>query len=284
MLTRVIALPAPLVSPEWLADHLGQPGLVVVDSRWTPDASGREAFAAGHIPGAVYLDADDDLAALPTSRGGRHPLPAPVAFAATMSRSGIGDDDLVVVYDVSQGSHAARLWWMLTVTGHRAAVLDGGLPSWVGSLETGDPAPRPAARFSPHAWPAEALADADAVQAALTTGDAVVLDARAPERYRGQVEPIDAKAGHIPGAVNAPWSENLDPATGRFRSPSELAERFAALGADRTSIVHCGSGITAPHDALAMQIAGLSMPRLYVGSWSDWISDPERPIATGDQP
>lgn len=284
MLTRVIALSGPLVSSEWLAEHLGEVGLIVVDSRWTPDASGRAGFASGHIPGAVYLDADDDLAASPARRGGRHPLPDSVAFAATMSRAGIGDDDLVVVCDVSQGSHAVRLWWMLTVTGHRAAVLDGGLRSWDGSLETGDPAPRPTALFSARPWPADAIVDADAVAAALGAGDALVLDARAPERYRGEVEPYDQKAGHIPGAVNASWSENLDAATGRFRSPAELAERYRDLGADQTTIVQCGSGITALHDALAMRIAGLPMPRLYVGSWSDWVSDPDRPIATGDEP
>ena len=201
-----------------------------------------------------------------------------------MSCAGIRDDDLVIVYDVSQGSHAVRLWWMLTVTGHRVAVLDGGLQSWVGPLETGDSTPRSTAVFSPRAWPADVIADADAVASALASGEALVLDVRASERYRGEVEPYDVKAGHIPGALNAPWSDNLDAATGRFRSPAELAERYADLGADQTTIVHCGSGITALHDALAMQIAGLPMPRLYVGSWSDWISDPDRSVATGEQP
>jgi len=284
MLTCVITPPGPLVSPGWLAEHLDEAGVVVVDSRWTPDGSGRAGFASGHVPGSIYVDADDDLAAPPVHQGGRHPLPAPAAFAATMSRVGISDDDLVIVYDVAQGSHAVRLWWMLTVTDHRAAVLDGGLQSWGGPLGTGDPTPRPTTVFSPRPWPADAIADVGAVSIALETGEILVLDVRAPERYRGEVEPYDVKAGHIPGAINAPWSENLDAATGRFRFPGELAERYADLGADQTTIVHCGSGITALHDALAMQIAGLPMPRLYVGSWSDWISDPDRPVATGDQP
>ena len=226
----------------------------------------------------------ENLAAPPAPHGGRHPLPEPGAFAATMARAGVGEDDLVVVYDVAQGSHAARLWWMLTTTGHRASVLDGGLPSWDGTLETGDPLPRPAAAFSSRPWPTDAIADAAAVTSALETGNGLVLDVRAPERYRGEVEPFDAKAGHIPGAVNVPWSENLDPATGRFRPPADLAERYGAIGADQTTILQCGSGITGPHDALAMQIAGLPMPRLYVGSWSDWISDPDRAVSTGGQP
>ncbi len=282
---RVIDLPTPLVTPEWLAVHLGEPGLKVVDSRWTLDSSGRAAFTQAHIPGAVYLDADDDLAAPPTATGGRHPLPAPAAFAATMSAAGIGNDDTVVVCDATQGSHAVRLWWMLTVTGHRAAVLDGGLQSWGGPLENGTRRPRPA-EFAARPWPEGSLADADQVRSAIAAGSAVVLDARAPERYCGEVEPIDAKAGHIPGAVSAPWSGNLDPATGRFLPPRVLAERFEGLGAKggESSIVQCGSGITALHDALAMRIAGLAMPRLYAGSWSDWISDPDRPVATGEQP
>ena len=282
---RVTDLPIPLVTPEWLAVHLGEPGLKVVDSRWALDASGRAAFAEAHIPGAVYVDADDDLAAPPVGPGGRHPLPAPVAFAAAMSAAGIGDQEAVVVYDVVQGSHAVRLWWMLTVTGHVAGVLDGGLQAWDGPIAHGARRPEPAV-FTARAWPEDALAGADQVAQGLSDGSAVVLDARAPERYRGEVEPIDAKAGHVPGAVSAPWSGNLDPATGRFLPPEVLAERFEGLGArgGESSIVQCGSGITALHDALAMRIAGLPMPRLYVGSWSDWISDPHRPVATGEQP
>ncbi len=281
----MIDLPTPLVTPGWLAVHIGEPGLKVVDSRWALDASCRAAFTQAHIPGAVYLDADDDLAAPPVATGGRHPLPAPVAFAATMSAAGIGDGDAVVVYDAAQGSHAVRLWWMLTVTGHRAAVLDGGLQAWGGPLEDGTRRPTPAV-FAARPWPEASLADADQVRAAIADESAVVLDARAPERYTGEVEPIDAKAGHIPGAVNAPWAGNLDPATGRFLAPEVLAERFEGLGAQggESSIVQCGSGITALHDALAMRIAGLPMPRLYVGSWSDWISGPDRPIATGEEP
>jgi thiosulfate/3-mercaptopyruvate sulfurtransferase len=284
MLARVIEDPGILLSPEWLAEHLGEPGLAVVDSRWTPDGSGRSAFESGHIPGAVYLDADDDLSAPPAIPGGRHPLPDPAVFAATMTNAGIGDDDVVVVYDPAQGSHAVRLWWMLIVTGHRAGVLDGGLQAWSGPLEQGPQEQRPPAVFTARPWPAEAIVDAEAVAAALATRSATVLDVRAAERYRGDVEPFDVKAGHIPGAVNAPWSGNIDPTTGRFLPPAELIARYRELGADGPVIVQCGSGLTALHDALAMRLAGLPMPRLYVGSWSDWIGDPDRPIATGDNP
>jgi rhodanese-related sulfurtransferase len=198
-----------------------------------------------------------------------------------MANAGIGDDDLVVAYDPAHGSHAVRLWWMLIVTGHRAAVLDGGLQAWSGPLEHGPQGARSPATFTARPWPADAVADADAVTAAPESGTATVLDARAPERYRGEVEPYDVKAGHIPGAVNAPWSENIDPATGRFLPSSELAARYGELGADGPTIVQCGSGITALHDSLAMRLAGLPMPRLYVGSWSDWVSDPDRPIVVG---
>jgi thiosulfate/3-mercaptopyruvate sulfurtransferase len=284
MLARVIEDPGMLVSPEWLAEHLGEPKIVVVDSRWTPDGSGRTTYESGHIPGAVYLDADDDLASPPAVPGGRHPLPAPEVFAATISRAGIGDDDVVVVYDSAQGSHAVRLWWMLAVTGHRAAVLDGGLQAWSGPLEHGPQGARSPATFIPRPWPADGIADADTVATALTSGTATVLDARAPERYRGDVEPYDVRAGHIPGAINAPWSENVDASTGRFLPASELAARYRELGATGPTIVQCGSGITALHDAFAMRLTGLAMPRLYVGSWSDWVSDPDRPIATGDEP
>ena len=279
----------PLADPGWLYAAMREDGagLVVADVRWYADRPGRDAFQAGHIPGAVFVDLDVDLAApvRPDRRGGRHPLPSPEAFAGTMSRLGIGDDDLVVGYDDAGGAFAARLWWMLTVTGHRAALLDGGLPAWPGPLEPGAGGPRAAATFTPRPWPAERIVTADDVAGLGSDPGAVVLDARAGERYRGETEPIDRLAGHIPGARSAPLMGNLDPTTGRFLPPEELRERFAAAGADASKevVAYCGSGVTACHELVALELAGVPA-KLYVGSWSDWISDPGRPIATGPGP
>lgn len=280
-------LPGPLVDASWLREHLGVPGLVVADVRWVPDGTGHERFEAGHVPGAVYLDVDADLSAPPgDGRGGRHPLPAPDEFTARMSRAGIGDDDAVVVCDHVRGSHAARLWWMLTVMGHEVALLDGGLGAWDGELETG-PVRREPASFTPRPWPSEGVIDADEVERVLREHAGVVLDARAAERYRGEVEPIDVRPGHIPGALNAPWEQtNLDPASGRFLPTGELRRRYEALGVTESTgaIAYCGSGVTACLDVLATEVAGLGRARLFVGSWSGWTSDPHRPIATGDDP
>lgn len=282
-------LPGPLVDAAWLAAHLGADDLVIADVRWVAGegaAAARERFEAGHIPGAAYLGIDDDLAAPAFDGPGRHPLPSPEAFAATMGRAGIGDGTAVVAYDDARGSLAARLWWMLDVLGERAALLDGGLERWVGPLETGPPAaPREPAVFSTRPWPAGRLVDADEVARTLVARDAIVLDARAPERYRGEVEPLDPVAGHIPGAVSAPWTASLDGASGRFLEAGILRERFAAVGVgdDHPAIAHCGSGVTACHGLLAMRLAGLD-GRLYQGSWSDWVHDGTRPVATGEEP
>lgn len=280
-------LPGPLVSPEWLAARLAEPGVVVADVRWVREGSAREAFEAGHIAGAVFLDADDDLAAV--GRGsGRHPLPPPEVFARTLSRVGIGDETAVVAYDDASGSIAARLWWMLDATGHAVALLDGGLAAWTGQRDTG-PAPvaHAAGVFTPRPWPPERLAGSDDVVASLDASAGLVLDARLGERYRGDVEPIDHVAGHIPGARSAPWADNVDPSTGRFHPSDRLRERYeewgVRTGAD--AIVYCGSGFTAAHDLLAMRLAGFPRDgRLYVGSWSGWIEDPDRPVATGVEP
>jgi thiosulfate/3-mercaptopyruvate sulfurtransferase len=278
----------PLVSTAWLAERLDDTGLVLAHVGWVhgePGAARRE-YEQRHIRGAVFLDVDEDLAARAFVEGpGRHPLPTPYAFAETMGAAGVGDDDLVVAYDAAAGSLAARLWWMLDATGHRAAVLDGGLAAWDGPVETG-PSPRRApARFTARPWPPDRVLDADRVAEALATGSAVVLDARAGERYRGETEPIDEVAGHIPGAVGAPYADNLGP-DGRFRSPEELRDRYSRLGVRDAegAIVYCGSGVTSAHDLLAMRLAGLGDGWLYAGSWSDWSSDPERPVATGADP
>jgi thiosulfate/3-mercaptopyruvate sulfurtransferase len=282
-------LPGPLIDAAWLEEHLEAVDLVVADVRWVAGrgaAAGRARFEAGHIPGAVYLGIDDDLTAPPFDGPGRHPLPVPEAFATTMERSGIRDGTVVVAYDDAGGSLAARLWWMLDVLGERVALLDGGLSSWGGALETGPPtaADRPAV-FTPRPWPADAVVDAAEVARALTADAAVVLDARIPERYRGEAEPLDPVAGHIPGAVSAPWPANLDEGEGRFLSPRVLRERFVQLGIDdaHPAIAHCGSGVTACHDLFALRLAGLG-GRLYEGSWSDWVHDGTRPVATGEEP
>jgi thiosulfate/3-mercaptopyruvate sulfurtransferase len=280
-------LPGGVVDPSWLRERLGSAGIVVADVRWTVDGSGRTQYEAGHIPGAIYLDADDDLSTpVGEGREGRHPLPSPEDFAGRMGEAGIGDHDAVVVYDPVRGSHAARLWWMLEVTGHRVALLDGGLDAWEGGLETGSFRREPAT-FATRPWPSDLIVDAAEVERVLHEKAAIVLDARAAERYRGEVEPIDRRAGHVPGALNAPWERtNLDPSSGRFLPPDELRLRYEALGVtDATkAVASCGSGITACLDLLAMEVAGLGRGRLYVGSWSGWISDLDRPIATGDEP
>jgi thiosulfate/3-mercaptopyruvate sulfurtransferase len=280
-------LPGPLVGPEWLSQATHDPLLVVADVRWYPDGSGHLKFEQGHIRGAVFVDVDSDLASPKTKRSGRHPLPSPVAFARAMERVGIGDDSLVVAYDDAGGSNAARLWWMLSVTGHPAAVLDGGVQAWRGPLDTG-PSRHNATgvgRFTARPWPQDRMVDAEAVDRLRSDPRVVVLDARAAERYRAEVEPIDPVAGHIPGARNAPWSENVDPDTGRFRSPEDLRTRYRRLGVEegREVVAYCGSGVTSCHDLLALELAGFKKAKLYVGSWSEWITDRSRPIARGDR-
>jgi thiosulfate/3-mercaptopyruvate sulfurtransferase len=280
-----VHLPGSLVDAGWLARHGGRPGLVVADVRWYLDRSGREAYEEGHLPGAVFVDVDRDLAGPIEGDSGRHPLPRPEVFGAVMERLGIGDGTVLVAYDDVGGSNAARLWWMLAVTGHPAAVLDGGLAAWPGPLEAGPPPPaRTDVRFTAREWPAGRIADAADVDGLRRSAVAVVLDARARERYRGEIEPIDPVAGHIPGALSAPWAENVDPETGRFRSPEELRRRYERLGAGAGElVVYCGSGVTSCHDLLALEVAGLPGARLYVGSWSGWVADRSRPVARGPE-
>jgi thiosulfate/3-mercaptopyruvate sulfurtransferase len=283
-----VMLTRPLVSTEWLRANLGMHGLVVADVRWVPDGSAIETFERGHIPGAIFLNADIDLAGEAFTEGpGRHPLPSPEAFASTMSRMGIGDDTKVVAYDDNGGAYAARLWWMLDALGHRdVCVLDGALAAWNGPLETGAARPVEPAMFTARPWRRELIADASDVADAIRDASAIVLDGRAPERYRGDVEPIDPVAGHIPGARSAPWAGNLDATTGRFLNADALRERYESLGIgdEHDAVAQCGSGLTACHDVLAIRLSGLGRARLYEGSWSDWVSDPSRPIATGEDP
>jgi thiosulfate/3-mercaptopyruvate sulfurtransferase len=283
--------PGTLVSASWLSGHLTHPGVAIVDVRWSPKGGpmvSRRGFEDAHIPGAGFLDIDRDLARPAFTDGpGRHPLPDPDVFASKLGGLGIDDEMLVVAYDDVRGSLAARLWWMLASTGHRAALLDGGLDRWRaegGAIETGPMRVRPAAIFTPAPWPADRIVNASAVESTLRVGVAPVIDARAEARYRGDEEPFDPVAGHIPGARSAPWSGNLEE-DGTFRSPEELRERYEALGVTNdAAIAYCGSGVNACHELFAMHRAGFGDARLYEGSWSDWVSDPSRPVVVGAEP
>ena len=250
---------------------------MVADVRHYLDGrSGRAAYDTGHLPGAVFVDMDAVLALPPSPEHGRHPLPDPEAFAQGLSALGIGDDDTVVAYDDAGGVMAARLVWMLRALGHDAALLDGGLLAYDGPLETDSPT-RPAAHFTPRPWPADRLASIDDAADAAN----VVIDARQRERFRGDEEPLDPRAGHIPGAHSVPARENVD-ASGRFLPVEELRTRLAHAGVVEGAPVvsYCGSGVTACHNLLAMEHAGLGEGRLYPGSWSQWSHTP-RPAATG---
>ena len=267
---------APVVP--WDAWRPGREGVVVADVRSYLDGrSGREAYDAGHVPGAVFVSLDEVLSAPPSPAAGRHPLPEPTRFAAAMSALGIGDDDTVLAYDDAGGVIAARLVWMLRVTGREAALLDGGLPAYDGPLEQPAPVRSPGA-FSVVPWPADRLAGPqDAADPRH-----VVLDARDAERYRGEVEPLDPRAGHVPGARSLPCRGSLDE-DGRHLPASHLRRRFLDAGVrDGTEVVaYCGSGVTACHDLLTLELAVFEPGRLYAGSWSQWSADPDRPVATG---
>jgi thiosulfate/3-mercaptopyruvate sulfurtransferase len=273
-----------LISVASLASALGEPELVIVDCRASlqDPAAGRIVYAEAHLPGAVFADLLEDLSGpIVPGRTGRHPLPSVEAFVAKLQDWGIGQRSQVVVYDEAGGAFAARLWWLLRWLGHEAvAVLDGGLAAWVaaGQPLTREVPARNLGDFAPRPQPRLLVNAAELLQSAPRK----VFDARAPERYRGQVEPIDPVAGHIPGAENLPFAANLR--DGRFLPPHELRTRFdAALAstAPEAAVVYCGSGVTACHNVLAFAHAGLPLPRLYAGSWSEWITDSSRPIATG---
>ncbi|MEU7583146.1 sulfurtransferase [Streptomyces sp. NPDC041068] len=271
-----------IISASDLASDLaGTNPPTVLDVRWQHEGSMRSAYEEGHIPSAVFVDLDADLAG-PAGAGGRHPLPDLDRFGAVMRAAGVSQDRDVVVYDGGQNWAAARLWWMLRWTGHTSVrVLDGGIGLWTGPLEQGAGTAPAEGSFEPTPNSTDLL-DADSAAALARSG--LLLDARAAERYRGEVEPIDRVAGHIPGAVSAPTTENVA-ADGRFKPAAELADRFKALGTSGTSEVgvYCGSGVSAAHEVLALAVAGIPAA-LYVGSWSEWSSDPSRPVATGPDP
>ena len=273
-----------LISTRELAARLDEPGLRIADVRWVlgDPERGRRDYEAGHIPGAIFVDLDRDLAA-PTGPG-RHPLPSPAAFADRMGQLGFGSDDFIVAYDDAFGTVAARLWWMLDNLGHRrVALLDGGLGAWraAGLPVTTDvpTATRAKMRFPRDAW--SGIVDRDALVERLEA--VTLIDARAPERYRGETEPVDPRAGHIPTALNVP-ARSLLRDDGTFLPAEELAGRFGRIDTDgRPVITSCGSGVTACHTALARRIAGLPDAIVYPGSFSDW-SRSELPVATGPEP
>lgn len=276
-----------LVNAKTLAAHLAHPEWVVCDCRFRlsdPEA-GRRAYTQAHIPGARYVHLNDDLAGPIGANTGRHPLPDPVRLARTLGAWGIDAKVQVVVYDDSFGSMAARLWWLLRWLGHAAvAVLDGGIQGWqrAGGALTSD-APVLAPKTFKARPDASLWVNAEFVQRAMAQGTHVLIDARAEERFSGESEPFDKVAGHVPGAINSPFEDNLSVASS-FQSPAELRAHYETLLAGKapTQAIHmCGSGVTACHNLLAMEHAGLSGAKLYAGSWSEWITDAHRPVATG---
>ncbi len=279
-----------LISPADLLPHLGDPAWAIFDCRYAlnDEAQGERDYRQAHIPGAVFAHLKRDLAdPVVPGQTGRHPLPAPATVAAHLSRWGVDAEVQVVVYDESGGAMAARLWWMLRWLGHpTVAVLDGGWPAWhaAGYPVMGGEETRPARQFIPHPRPEQVLSVAE-VETIRTDPRYRLFDSRAADRYRGENETIDPVAGHIPGAHSAPYAANLD-ATGHFLPPETLRARFQALLGEtpaEQSVFYCGSGITATHNLLALAYAGLGDGRLYAGSWSEWITDPTRPIATGTE-
>ena len=275
-----------LIDCKSLSSHLGKPDWVIVDCRFDlmqPQA-GRADYLAGHIPGAVYADLNQDLSGPVTQTSGRHPLPEPEAFAQQLGRWGFRNTSQVVVYDAGNGAYAVRMWWMLRWLGHQGvALLDGGMALWQASglpLTQEVPRPQPA-QFVAQLHPENNLTTAQ-LNRGIQAGMLRVIDARTAVRYAGEQEPIDPVAGHIPGALNFPYEANLD-ATGRFLDAGSLRSRFAPFVDQPGSVVHmCGSGVTACHNLLAMEIAGISGSRLYAGSWSEWVRDPGNPVSTGN--
>jgi thiosulfate/3-mercaptopyruvate sulfurtransferase len=276
---------SPLISVDELADIIHLPGTRVLDVRWRLDRpDGRPEYVAGHIPSAIYIDLDHELAQHGRPEDGRHPLPDLAALQASARRWGINDGDTVVVYDDLKNLSSARAWWLLTYAGVAdVRVLDGSLRAWTASgreLEQGDVTPATGSVTLGFGHLPVLTID----EAADLPDRGILLDARAPERYRGDVEPIDPRAGHIPGAISAPTTDNVD-ADGFFLAVTQLRDRFASLGVtDATSVgVYCGSGVTAAHDALALSLAGFE-PALYPGSWSAWSNTVGRPVAVGPTP
>ncbi len=275
-----------LVSAKWLHEHLDDPDVRPVDVRWylTEYGRGRADYNKAHIPGAAFMDIDADLAAPPESGPGRHPLPSSEVFAQAAGHAGIGSNTHVIAYDASGGAYATRLWWLLRYFGHeRVSLLDGGWQAWQAAgypTESGEEHVL-RAEFTPNPQPGMAV-NADEVEDLRGMDRTLLIDARAAERYEGRTEPIDPRAGHIPGARNMPYANNVR-SDGTWKNSDELRAQYDALGADNAAqvVCYCGSGVTATHDIFALHLAGHDDARLYEGSWSDWSSNPERPAATG---
>jgi thiosulfate/3-mercaptopyruvate sulfurtransferase len=278
-----------LISTEELGRQLSDPALVLVDCRHNLSDvdAGQRAYGASHLPGARFIHMDRELSGERTGSNGRHPLPDVAALSGSLSRAGIDASKQVVAYDQNNGMWASRLWWLLHWLGHdAAAVLDGGIDKWIaeGRPTTADPPSVRPARFVAMT-PRPVISSADILRdlSNHSSNPLTIIDARAPERFRGDIEPLDPVAGHIPGAINRPYGANLTPQ--QTFKPAELlrAEFEAQLGgAPLSSVVHhCGSGVTACHNLLAMEVAGLPGSRLYPGSWSEWVADPARPVARG---
>ena len=279
-----------VIDPVAAAQRLSDPHTLVVDCRadLVDYGLGLRVYQAAHIPGAVQASLDAELSGPASVGTGRHPLPSPQQFAATLSRWGVKPTTRIIAYDQGPGAYAARLWWLLRARGHQAVqVLDGGWAAWTAAglpVETTAPAPRPASVVAP--VPFAGVVEAEQVLTALREATAVVIDARGADRYAGQNETLDPVGGHIPGALNRPFTDNLG-SDGRFKSAAALREQWLARLGDRPArqmISSCGSGITACHNLLALSVAGLEGGRLYAGSWSHWIRDPSRPVATGPEP
>jgi thiosulfate/3-mercaptopyruvate sulfurtransferase len=285
---------SPLVDVAWLCDH-DSAEVRILDCRYylTGDRRGADEYARGHIPGAAFADLDRDLAAPKGTGPGRHPLPSADAFADVLARWGVTERTILVAYDDAGGAFAARLWWLLRHFGHTGGrLLDGGLQAWIAAglpLAEGVETPAPSPRLT--LTTRDDTVDSAAVNTLREGATTALIDARATERFEGKVEPIDARAGHIPGACSVPFAGNL--IDGRFRSRGDLIARFEAIHprsitesllATKTIVAYCGSGVTACHDLVALAIAGRDDALLYPGSWSDWSSDPSRPIATGPEP
>ncbi len=278
-----------LISTGQLAEHVDDPDWVIIDCRFdlADPGWGRAQYAAAHVPGAMYADLDRDLAGQKTGRNGRHPLPDWTQFASRAGGWGIGPGVQVVAYDQTNGMYASRLWWMLRYLGHDAvAVLDGGFRKWIAEgRETGSgDETRPTATFTPKPHP-EMAVTADRIAAQLGRDDLRLVDARAPERFAGTTEPLDRVAGHIPGAVNYFYQESLAP-DATFLPPPQIEDLVReAIGTrePRDVVVYCGSGVTACHALLAFEHAGIRGAKLYPGSWSEWSSDPGRPVETSDR-
>jgi len=276
-----------LVEPRVLTQHLADPDWIVFDCRHDLAAPerGRDEYAKSHIPGARFLHLDVDLSAPKTGRNGRHPLPDPGELTRKLKEAGVDSRKQVVAYDAQGGMVAARLWWLLRWLGHLpVAVLDGGWSQWIaeGRPQTAEVPQPQATRFSGKV--SKASVDADFVRSRLGDPGTVLVDARAPDRFRGQNETIDPVGGRIPGALNRFYRDNLD-ASGRFKTPEMLQDEFRAVlgGTSPQQVVnYCGSGVSACHNLLAMEVAGLRGARLYAGSWSEWIADPSRPVASGE--